>query len=667
MIKKWEIKPSPSKTDPDRHKLFIDGSSGDIQYLIKKLGGLCGRPQKTESPYTYFMYLIKPKRDAIKKVEEAISKLSASERQAGKEEPPKQASASGYPAAGIDKDASKIGKPGAARLTEPPSLASLIERAGLSAKSGKVEGDKQKKPQSLSDILKNSGYERKNSPETNTAAVKPGYGKKADAAVGQMHVAPPVGKYVPADGNKSGNMPSAPKQTEEVLERVPSGPKTGDTPPRKQFLSKEEIEKLKIQAQPISAKKEFVVPEHPQEPVSDKSRWGLESPRIPTCNFETLIVGPHNRFAHAASMAVVENPGTMYNPLLLFGGSGIGKTHFLNSIACGLSVGYGQENVIVTDGVRISKGVMHAVKNGYIEKIESLLGKAKALMVDDIHLMILEDESKRYLSKWFNIFINSGKQIVLTSIYPPKALAGLEQSLGFHFSQGWMVDLKMPNPQTHRIILDQILRSMDVALGEEETVSIFCKNPIPIGEAAKIIKSLRSFIKIAPDNISYKSHGGILDALLGLSEKTSDSILSVEEIQNSRNWSVPADGRWGKWGMFYPKGAEDHARWVLYRLFKTAGEVGLAGSWKQVFTVSYDPDELYGIPFRIGDYSDSQRVTGIILIGPHPSSGLGAQEQEFRHITSKILDSMLIRCGWMGHMHIKSPSAYIRLLLDLLG
>lgn len=558
MIKKWEIKRAPSRSDPKRCQLFIKCEAGDVHLLIKKLGALCGRPEKAAEPYSYSMYIIGPGPESLKKLEQVIAEIEGAS----------VAAAGNVPSA------------------PSPAVLSSVKNVDLSVLNGVT----------------------------------------AKSAVSEM-TPPPRPSASPLPPTSKSSVPAS----------VPvSSPAAS------------------VKAGPYDTAR------------LAKARWALELPLVPVYSFETLVVGPHNRFAHAAGMSVVENPGTMYNPLLFFGNPGTGKTHFLHSIGYGLSAGLGQGDVLVTDGVRLSKSVQRALGEGSITKLEALFEKVKALVVDDIHLMVLDAENRKYLSRWFNSFLSHGKQIVLTSAYPPKSLSGLENSLSFQFSQGWVVDLKPPSSQSYKAVLTQLLHGRDIVLSEEDAESIFCRTFMPLGDVDVILRDMRRLEKLLPQRENPVTHAALLDMMLGLSESPPGAVPADEEIQRALAWKPPSSGKWGRWGIFYPKDSRGMAHWALRRLEQRAAETGIKGSWEQVFMAEYNPDELYGVPFKIGDYCDSQKVNGVFILGPHPGSGLGAQEQEFRRVTAKILESMLIRCGWVGFSRITSPSAYLRAVLDLI-
>ena len=143
--------------------------------------------------------------------------------------------------------------------------------------------------------------------------------------------------------------------------------------------------------------------------------------------FETLLVGAYNRFAHAAAMSVVTSPGSMYNPLFLYGVPGTGKTHLLFSIANSMSKGLGTASMLVTSGARLSRVVSAAIASGSMAAIDKKVADSKSIFVDDIHLLAVTDQNKDVLAKLFKSFFDRSLQVVITSMYPPKALALLRK------------------------------------------------------------------------------------------------------------------------------------------------------------------------------------------------------------------------------------------------
>ncbi|HOW89869.1 MAG TPA: DnaA/Hda family protein, partial [Elusimicrobiales bacterium] len=397
-----------------------------------------------------------------------------------------------------------------------------------------------------------------------------------------------------------------------------------------------------------------------------KVKWSVELPLVPTHSFQTLVSGSHNRFAHAAAMAVVDNPGVMYNPLLIFGVPGTGKTHFVHAISYGLSSSIGQNNIFVTDGIKLSKGVEIAVANGAIERLSETMSRVKVLIIDDIHLLMLTETNRKHITQWLNDFMSKNKQIVVTSVFPPKALSALEEAAGFQFTQGWMVDLKPPASQVYKTILAQLLQGLDVKLSEAELSDLFVKRSVPFGEAIRTLASMKKLEKFTVNAMNPATHAELLDRLLGLTEPGQGAPVPDEEYADAAQWKPGEAGSWFKWGLFYPKGMKRESSYVLHRIHKRSEEMGLKLQWQQVFLEEYNPDELYGIPFKVGNFASEHSANGVIIMGPQPTSALGAQEAEFRHITLKILDSFLVKGAWIQSAQMRSDAAYTKILMDLL-
>ncbi|OGR68386.1 MAG: hypothetical protein A2081_02225 [Elusimicrobia bacterium GWC2_61_19] len=547
MIKKWDVAPAPNEKNPGRHKLLIKGEMKDIFLIVKNLGSLCSRPEKTSGEFDFVIYLSKLEMDTMKKLKAVAAELSA-------------------PAAA---EAEPFGD----------------EPAPFDAPTPKLKTEPAPAP------------------------------------------AMPQGMNVPSISTRT--------------KREETPPPAAAQPP----------------AQPAALS--------PNVSARSKTKWSMELPLIPTYSFQTLISGSHNRFAHAAAMAVVENPGVIYNPLLLFGTPGTGKTHFVNAISYGLSASIGQNNIFVTDGIKLSKGIEVACKEGGMARIEELFSKVKVLIIDDVHLLMVSETNKKYLSKWLNDFVAQNKQIVVTSVFPPKSLSGLEDAVGFQFTQGWMVDLKMPNPQAYKSIMAQLLQGLDVKLSDEEITSIFAAGMMQFGDAARTLEDMKKLEKFLVNAMNSVSHSQLLDMLLGFSETAVAGALTEEDVRQASSWQPTQKDTWFKWGIFYPKGMRREADFALYSLHERAKELKLNTEWSQVFVEEYNSDELYGVPFKVGSYASEKNVNGVIVLGPQPTSALGAQEAEFRHIAFKILDSFLIKGAWLPLEKLKSKAAYAKILMDL--
>ncbi|OGR70872.1 MAG: hypothetical protein A2089_10315 [Elusimicrobia bacterium GWD2_63_28] len=634
----------------------------DIFLIVKKLGSLCSRPEKTSGDFDFIIYLSKLEMDTMKKLKAVTAELSA---------PAPEEEAFGDEPAPFDAPKPKI------KLSpEPAPAPAPVEQPKPAPAPAPVE-QARPAPAPVEQPKPAPAPAPVEQPRPAPAPVEQPKPAPAPAPVEQPKPVPaPQPAPAPAPQPAPAPIPQ-PAALPPALPEIPAMAAAADNPavtrPRTgmNFVpsATTRIKREDAAPTPEAAAATAAAAAAAAAPTASariKAKWSMELPLIPTYSFQTLIAGSHNRFAHAAAMAVVENPGVIYNPLLVFGNPGTGKTHFVNSISYGLSASIGQSNIFVTDGIKLSKGVELAIKEGGIARLESMFSKVKVLIIDDVHMLMVSEENKKYLSKWLNDFVTQNKQIVVTSVFPPKSLAGLEDAVGFQFTQGWMVDLKIPGAQAYKAILGQLLQGRDIKLSEDEINGIFAGPLMPFNDVAKSLEAMKKLEKFVVNAMNSATHAQLLDTLLGFSEtQVAGAVTDDEAQQAAAAQPGPMESAWFKWGLFYPKGMKREAQFALYSLRERAKELGLNTDWSQVFTEEYNSDELYGIPFKIGNYASERNVNGAIILGPQPTSALGAQEPEFRHITFKILDSFLVKGAWLSSEKLKSKAAYAKILMDL--
>ncbi|MBO5911290.1 MAG: ATP-binding protein, partial [Elusimicrobiaceae bacterium] len=225
-----------------------------------------------------------------------------------------------------------------------------------------------------------------------------------------------------------------------------------------------------------------------QIPTSElkKHNWPLEVPLVPTYTLNNMVMSV-NRFAHATAISVIESPGKLYNPLVLHGGTGTGKTHFLNALAYALSQKFGQEHIFMTNGVRLSRGIQRYVMEGNIDKFESFMNSVNALLIDDIHLLAINEQNRVFISKLLNTFIKQQKQIVITSKYPPESLEKLEELINFKLDSGWISELKPATGATHFRIVKKMLIENGVDLNDSQIENFFGRAHMTLGTVTRSI------------------------------------------------------------------------------------------------------------------------------------------------------------------------------------
>ena len=182
----------------------------------------------------------------------------------------------------------------------------------------------------------------------------------------------------------------------------------------------------------------------------------------PKYTFDTFVVGGNNNFAHAASLAVSESPGEVYNPLFLYGGVGLGKTHLMHSIAHFILEKNSKKQVLYVTSEAFTNELIEALKKGKTAGDESEISKFRnkyrnndVLLIDDIQFIIGKESTQEEFFHTFNHLHTSGKQIIISSDKPPKDIETLEARLRTRFEWGLIADISSPAYETRMAILQK--------------------------------------------------------------------------------------------------------------------------------------------------------------------------------------------------------------------
>lgn len=183
--------------------------------------------------------------------------------------------------------------------------------------------------------------------------------------------------------------------------------------------------------------------------------------------FESFVVGSNNELAHAAASAVTKNLGRLYNPLFLYGGVGLGKTHLLQAIGNKISSENRERKIYYIPAEKFTTEIVEAIKNKNIEDLKSQYAKLDLLIIDDVQFIAGKEKTQDIFFSTFNELYGKNKQIVLSSDRPPQTIPALEERLRSRFQGGMVADVGIPDFETRLAILKLKAAERSYDLGQE--------------------------------------------------------------------------------------------------------------------------------------------------------------------------------------------------------
>ncbi len=229
-----------------------------------------------------------------------------------------------------------------------------------------------------------------------------------------------------------------------------------------------------------------------QEPV-ENADTGFLNGGVQNYTFANFIVGPSNKFAHAASLAVASNPSGAYNPLFIYGGSGLGKTHLLYAICNEINKNNPSSNIIYVKGEEFTNELIAAIQSGGTQDFHLKYREADVLLVDDIQFISGKDSTQEEFFHTFNALYHAGKQIVLTSDRPPKEIKTLEDRLRTRFEWGLLADIQPPDFETRIAIIRRKAAAIDIHIPDEVSEFIANKLKSNIRQLEGAVKKIKAY------------------------------------------------------------------------------------------------------------------------------------------------------------------------------
>lgn len=270
--------------------------------------------------------------------------------------------------------------------------------------------------------------------------------------------------------------------------------------------------------------------------AEDGTSLGLRSGYV----FSTFVVGPSNRLAHAAALSVAENPGQTYNPLFIYGGVGLGKTHLLHAIGhrCfhnGLTIRYVTSEAFTND-------LIQSIRSQKMAEFRERYRTPDLLMIDDIQFIAGKESTQEELFHTFNDMHSRGKQVVISSDRPPKAMVTLEERLQSRFEWGLMADIQFPDVETRMAILRTKADSLQIHVPDEVTEMIAHQVRHNIRELEGALNKVVAYAQLTSSPIDQKLADMALADLVRRQEK-----VTIEQVMEavSKHYQVTMEALCG--------------------------------------------------------------------------------------------------------------------------
>jgi len=266
--------------------------------------------------------------------------------------------------------------------------------------------------------------------------------------------------------------------------------------------------------------------ESPQFPPSSKGRrQPLPNPKY---TFSTFVVGASNQFAHAACLAVAESPAKAYNPLFIYGGVGLGKTHLLNSIGNYVADRMDQRIAYVTTE-QFTNEVINSIRYDKMMELRRRYRNVDMLLIDDIQFLAGKERTQEEFFHTFNSLYEAGKQIVLSSDRFPKEMPSMEERLRSRFEWGLIADLQQPDVETRIAILRKKSEEEGIAINEDVIQLLAANLKSNVREIEGALIRLGAYASLTGQQITVDMAKNILRDLLGSKRK----VITAEDIQEA--------------------------------------------------------------------------------------------------------------------------------------
>jgi chromosomal replication initiator protein len=249
----------------------------------------------------------------------------------------------------------------------------------------------------------------------------------------------------------------------------------------------------------------------------------------PKYTFDTFVVGNSNRFAHAAALAVAEAPATSYNPLFLYGGVGLGKTHLMHAIGNEILKHDHSAKILYVTSEKFTNQLINAIKDNTNEAFRNCYRNVDVLLIDDIQFIAGKERIQEEFFHTFNTLHESGKQIILSSDRPPKEIKLLEDRLKSRFEWGLIADISNPDYETRLAILRKKAQSDNIIIDDMILSNIATKIDTNIRELEGVLNKMIAKASLTHSPLTLEMAEKAINDIVSQKEK----IVSPEAIQET--------------------------------------------------------------------------------------------------------------------------------------
>lgn len=249
----------------------------------------------------------------------------------------------------------------------------------------------------------------------------------------------------------------------------------------------------------------------------------------PKFTFDTFVVGACNQFAHAAARSVATNPSRSYNPLFLYGGVGMGKTHLMHAIGRALMDNYPCMRILYTSSERFMNEMITCIRLDRLPQFHQRYRSADVLLVDDIQLIGNKERTQEEFFHTFNELHDHQKQIVISCDSPPKEIPGLVERLRSRFEWGLLADIQPPDLETKMAILDKKAEMEGVQLPEDVRIFMASKSKSNVRELEGALVKLIAYSSLTGTAINLQMAQQVLRNVINMQERR----VTIDAIQKA--------------------------------------------------------------------------------------------------------------------------------------